>query len=203
MAPLQRPPGRATASLLGLITVAIGVLTGCGDGPTDRSPDRRGGPRIAVPTPDLCKQLDRSLVTATTGGKVTGCTVRTVSPDEHLVRFSSAAKAGKKDKDADEDAAATAQLTIAYRLRYDPKSGRDRWPSLSRPEGTRRVPLLGAGDDAIFDYRAGWPDLSLVKGDLIILITHEASGDGKPEKADDDLPSALTELANKVTAATR
>lgn len=172
-----------------LLAATTAVVTGC-----SLLPGQGAAPsaaRTAVPTPDLCAKLDRALVNDAMRGKVEKCETTSKSPDEHVVRFVGKGKApgSKRTK---------ATITVAFRLRHEPKTGEDRWARLGSQQGDKRVKLLSVGDDAVFDYRGGeWPDLALVKDDLIILITHEGPA------IRSELPGLLTPLAEAVLAQVR
>lgn len=188
--PRARPPVALSALTAGLAaalaTALAATLAGCGGPSAQGSAPARG--RATVPKPDLCQKLDRDLVDDALGGEAGDCATESRPPDEYLTRFSGTGKAPGQKK-------AKAGILVAYRLRYEPRTGADRWERLGDQQGDNRVKLLSVGEDAIFDYRGGaWPDLAVLKGDLIVLITH----DGPSSR--EELPGLLTALAEGVLA---
>jgi hypothetical protein len=183
-----RPTAVLPALTMGLAATLVATLAGCGGPAAQGSGTTRG--RTAVPKPDLCEKLDRDLVDDALGGKAEDCATESRPPDEYLTRFSGTGKAPGQKK-------AEARVAVAYRLRYEPRTGADRWERLGGQQGDKRVKLLSVGDDAVFDYRGGaWPDLAVLKGDLIVLITHDGPASGE------ELPGLLTALAEGVLAQT-
>lgn len=189
MGTLRRSRGAALATAV-LVAGSGAALTGCGT--ATGNPERRDSGRAAVPTPDLCRQLDRDLIRPVIHGKAKTCENKTEPPDKYLVRFTGESKppGGK---------AGTGSVTVTYLLRSDPKTGHDRWNSISWTNNQRRVKLLSIGDDAVFDY-AG-PGLAVLKGDLIVIVSRQLSA--APEAAaEKDLPSHMTDIAAKALAQT-
>jgi hypothetical protein len=196
MATIPRFLGIAVASFA--LAVFAATLTGCG-GPRHGGATRPGG--ATLPAPDLCTTMDRELIDTAIAGKVDDCESTTKQPHEHRVRFTGTsskdrnATEGRGGKGAGESLRRKAagsgrrEVSVAYRLRMDPRTGVDRWATLGRVEG-QRVEMLSVGEEAVFDYAAeSGPDLAVLKDALIVLITHSA-----PEP-DEQLPDHLSAIA--------
>jgi hypothetical protein len=138
---------------------------------------------VAVPRPDLCKVLDRKIVSTALLGKVRGCEPDN-GTDYYAVQFTG--------DDVVKHHKTAASLTVAYSARYEAKTGLDRWAAYAEPHGSR-VSMIGIGDAAVFDAKAApAPQLMVVQKGLIVTVALQTTQIAVPQ---DLLPDHLLDVA--------
>jgi hypothetical protein len=173
MIPRLRRSHLALGSLVPLMT-----LPGCAAGHTAAAPHP-----AAVPRPDLCRVLDRKTVGVALLGKVGGCAADS-GADYYAVQFTGNAVVRHHK--------VPASLTVAYKARYEPGTGLDRWVAFEQPK-TGRVRMIGVGDMAIFQATAApAPQLVVVRKEVILSVALETAKVAVPQ---DRLPDHLLDVA--------
>jgi hypothetical protein len=137
----------------GALTAAIACAAVAGTAGCEREPSAAAEAR-ALPHPQLCQSLDRAAVGTALGTKVTGC----VQTGTQVAGFETQFTGGP------------AILTVTWMMRYDLRSGADRWSSAAQA-GNGTVELIGVGDDAAFDADAApSPQLVVLKGQFVLTV---------------------------------
>lgn len=170
-------------ALTALLTAWLTACTSAGSAPKTEA-------RTRAAQVDLCTKIDQKVVEAALHGKLTGCS-QAAAGDGYAATFSGRARRARAER--------AATVVVAYAQRYDPADRTDRWNVMGRATGTA-VPMIGVGDNAVFDPSPakGRPHLVTVAKDLIVTVEVRINGAAVPQGK---LPEHVMDIGRGAVAA--